>query len=90
MTNDTLRKVKWTPVFDAALKVWWPKLPGERAGVQPVTLLEHLMRENFKPFGHTEVKNSAAYVTAVRKKNRKQSDEAFLAEIDAWQNSQSS
>jgi hypothetical protein len=55
-----------------------------------VTVLENLVREKFNPYGHTDVDDSAAYVTALRKQGRKQSDDAFLAEIEAWQKSRSS
>jgi hypothetical protein len=48
-------------------------------------LLEDLVREKFNPFGHTDVKDSAAYLRSLRKQRTKQSDEAFLAEIEAWQ-----
>ena len=61
-----------------------------RRGVYPVTLLEDLVREKFNPFGYTDVDDSAAYVTALRRRGRNQSDEAFLAEIEAWQKSRSS
>ena len=55
-----------------------------------MTVLENLVREKFNPYGHTDVEDSAAYVAAIRKQGRKQSDEEFLAEIEAWQKSQSS
>jgi hypothetical protein len=88
MPKNAVRKVKWTLLFDTALKDLVVKAARQR-GVQPVTLLEDLVRKQFNPFGYRDVKSSAAYVTAVRKKNRKQSDEAFLAEIEAWQKSRS-
>ena len=43
-----------------------------------VTVLENLAREKFNPYGHTDVDDSADYVTALRKQGRKQSDDAFL------------
>ena len=89
MPKRALRKVKWTLVFDRVLKDLVVKA-ARRKGVCAEALLEKLVREKFNPFGHTNVKDSAAYVTALRKKRRKQSDEAFLAEIEAWQKSRSS
>ena len=59
-------------------------------GVYPVTVLETLVREKFNPYGHTDVDDSADYVAAFRKQGRKQSDDAFLEEIEAWQKSRSS
>lgn len=89
MSKSALRKEKWTLSFDPALKGLVVKA-ARRRGVYPVTLLEDLVREKFNPFGHTDVDDSAAYVTALRRHGRKQSDEAFLAEIEAWQKSRSS
>lgn len=83
------RKVKWTFSFDSNLK----RLvitAAKRKNISAVTLLEDLVREKFNHYGHGDVENSAAYVSALRKLGRKQSDEAFLAEIEAWQRSQSS
>jgi hypothetical protein len=89
MPKNALRKVKWTLVFDPALKALVVKA-ARRMGVQPGTLIEDLVRKEFNPFGYRDVKDSAAYVTAIRKNNRKQSDEAFLAEIEVRQKSRSS
>ncbi|MEK7273343.1 MAG: hypothetical protein AAB047_05875, partial [Nitrospirota bacterium] len=61
-----------------------------RRGVYPVTLLESLVREKFSPYGHSDVEDSAAYVSSLRKQSRKQSDDAFLDEIETWQKSRSS
>jgi len=61
-----------------------------RKGVYPVTLLEEIVRERFNPYGHTDVKDSLEYLTALRKESRKQPDKEFLAEIEAWQKSRSS
>ena len=73
MPKDTLRKVKWMLSFDSALKDLVVKA-ARRTGVHPVTLLEDLVREKFNPFGHTGVKDSAAYVTALRRQTSKQWD----------------
>lgn len=89
MPRAALKKEKWTLSFDPALKSVVVKA-AKRMGMYPVALLENLVREKFNPFGHTNVDDGAAYVSALRKQNRKQSDDAFLAEIEAWQKSQSS
>lgn len=89
ISKTALRKEKWTLSFDPVLKGLVVKAAQGR-GVYPVTLLEDLVREKFNPFGHTDIEDSAAYLTALRKQSRKQSDEAFLAEIEAWQKSRSS
>ena len=89
MPKGTLKKEKWTLSFDPALKRVIVKA-AKRRGVYPVTLLEGLVREKFNPYGHTDIDDSAAYVSALRKQSRKQSDETFLNEIEAWQKSHSS
>jgi hypothetical protein len=89
MAKTALRKEKWTLSFDPSLKNLVVRA-ARRKGVYPVAVLESLVREKFNPFGHTDVEDSAAYVSAIRKRSRKQSDDAFLAEIDAWQKSRSS
>ncbi len=89
MPRAALKKEKWTLSFDPALKSVVVKV-AKRRGIYPVALLENLVREKFCPYGHTDVDDSAAYVSALRKQGRKQSDDTFLNEIDAWQKSQSS
>ncbi|BFU95291.1 MAG: hypothetical protein NTNFB02_20130 [Nitrospira sp.] len=89
MAKSALRKEKWTLSFDPELKSLVVKA-AKRRGIYPVTLLENLVREKFNPFGHTDVEDSAAYVTALRKQGRRQSDSIFLDEIEAWQKSRSS
>ena len=89
MPRPAKRKEKWTLSFDPALKSVVVKV-AKRRGVYPVTLLKNLVREKFDPYGHTDVDDSGAYVTALRRQGRKQSDEDFLAEIEAWQKSRSS
>jgi hypothetical protein len=89
MPRTALKKEKWTLSFDPALKSAVVKV-AKRRGVYPVTVLENLVREKFNPYGHTDVGDSAAYVTALRKQGRKQSDDEFLAEIEAWRKSRSS
>jgi hypothetical protein len=83
------RKEKWTLSFNPTLKSAVVKA-AKRRGVYPVTLLENLVREKFNPYGHTDVDDSVDHVTALRKQGRKQSDDAFLDEIEAWQKSRSS
>jgi hypothetical protein len=82
-------KEKWTLSFNSMLKSAVVKA-AKRRGVDPVTVLENLVRERFNAYGHTNVNDSAAYVAALRKHTHKQLDEDFLAEIEAWQNSRSS
>lgn len=89
MPKAALKKEKWTLSFDPALKSVVVKA-AKRRGMYPVTLLESLVREKFNPYGHTDVDDSVAYVSALRKQGRKQSDDAFLGEIEAWQKSRSS
>lgn len=89
MSKAALKKAKWTLSFDPALKSAVVKA-AKRRGVYPVTLLEGIVREKFNPYGHTNIEDSAAYISALRKQGRKQSDEAFLDEIAAWQKSHSS
>ena len=89
MPRPTKRKEKWTLSFDPTLKSAVVKA-AKRRGVYPVNLLEHLVREKFNVYGHTNVNSSAAYVAALRKHSHKQSDEDFLAEIEKWQKSHSS
>jgi hypothetical protein len=89
MPKTALKKEKWTLSFDPALKSAVVKA-AKRRGVYPVTLLESLVREKFSPYGHSDVEDSAAYISSLRKQSRKQSDDAFLNEIETWQKSRSS
>ena len=89
MPRTALRKEKWTLSFDPALKSVVVKA-ARRKGVYPVSVLEDLVRERFNPYGYTDVKDSVDYVRAMRRKARRQSDDEFLAEIKAWQESRSS
>lgn len=89
MPKTVPQKVKWTLSFDPALKSLVVKA-AKCKGIYPVTLLENLVRDKFNPFGHTDVEDSAAYVAALRRQSRRQSDDAFLNEIEAWQKSRSS
>ncbi len=89
MPKTALKKEKWTLSFDPALKSVVVKA-AKRRGVYPVTVLENLVREKFNPYGHTDVTDSATYVSALRKQSSKPSDDTFLDEIEAWQKSRSS
>jgi hypothetical protein len=89
MPKATLRKEKWTLSFDPRLKTLVVKA-ARRKGVYPVALLEEIVRERFNPYGHTDVTDSAEYVEILRKESRKHTDDAFLAELQAWQKSRSS
>ena len=89
MVRSTARREKWTLSFDADLKAFLVKT-AQRRRVYPVTLLEEIVKEKFNPFGHTDVKDSAAYVRGLRRRARKRSDASFLAEIRTWQCSASS
>lgn len=83
MSQTTLRKEKWVLSFNPSLKRFVINTAKLR-GIHPVTLLENLVREKLNPYGHTSISDSAAYVSALRKQDRKLSDEAFLDEIKAW------
>jgi len=88
MAKTSIRKEKWTLSFDPTLKRLVTQA-AKRKGVYPVTLLEDLVRERFNPYGHTDVKDSCAYVAALRKQARGHPDEEFLAELRVWQKSPS-
>ena len=89
MSKASLRKEKWTLSFDPTLKGLVVRA-ARRKKIYPVTLLEDMVRARFNPYGHTDVKDSAEYVAALRKDARKCTNEVFLAEIRAWQKSRSS
>jgi hypothetical protein len=54
-------------------------------GVRPAHVLEEAVRKKFNPFGHADVTDPTAYVGALRRKNRKMTDEEFLADIKRWE-----
>ena len=89
MAKAALRREKWTLSFDVRLKAFLIRT-ARRRGIYPVTLIEDVVREKFNPYGHSDVKDSVAYVRALRRRARRQSDSAFLKEIAAWQRSASS
>ncbi|MEX5214695.1 MAG: hypothetical protein NW703_11075 [Nitrospiraceae bacterium] len=73
MSKTASRKAKWTLSFDPALKSLVVKA-AKRKGMYPVTVLENLVREKFNPVGHTDIADSAAYVAALRRQSRRQSE----------------
>ena len=89
MARAVARREKWTLSFDPALKDFLVKT-ARRRGVYPVTLLEEIVKEKFNPYGHTDVKDSVAYVRMLRRRSRRLSDESFLKEVRTWQRSASS
>jgi len=89
MPKTSLKKDKWTLSFDSDLKQLVVRAARKR-GVYPVSLLEEMVREKFNPYGHTDVRDSVAYVRALRRRSDTKSDEAFLEEIRRWQKSGSS
>ena len=89
MAKAASTREKWTLSFDADLKAFLIRL-AKRRRTYPVALLEGLVKEKFNPYGHTDMKDSVAYVRMLRRRSRKQSDAAFLKEIRAWQRSTSS
>jgi len=89
MAHATARREKWTLSFDADLKAFLVKT-ARRRRVYPVALLEEIVKEKFNPFGHTDARDSVAYVRTLRRRSRKRSDASFLAEVRVWQQSASS
>ena len=86
MAKTSLKKEKWTLSFDPRLKSLLIKA-ARKKGVYPVALLEDLVRDQFNPYGHTDVADSVEHVREIRKTSRRQNDEAFLEEIREWQKS---
>ena len=89
MAKSALKKEKWTLSFDSRLKALIIAEAGKR-GVYPVTLLEEIVRNQFNPFGHTDIADSLTYLRATRKRSRELSDRDFLKEIREWQKERSS
>jgi hypothetical protein len=88
MTKAVLRKEKWTLSFDASLKEAVIK-EAKSKGIYPVAFLEEMVRDRLNPYGHTDVKDSVAYVRAIRKRSKAGSSKEFLDEIKRWQKSKS-
>ncbi len=89
MAKASLKRGKWTLSFDSTLKAFLVKT-ARRRGVYPVALLEELVKKEFNPYGHTDIRDSAEYVRMLRRRSRRQPDAAFLREIRKWQQSGSS
>lgn len=89
MARPAARREKWTLSFDRDLKEFLVKT-ARRRHVYPVALLEEIVKEKFNPYGHTDVKDSMAYVRMLRRRSRRMSDEDFFEEVRAWQRSGSS
>lgn len=84
MGKAKLKKEKWTLSFDRRLKGAVIEA-AKRQGLYPVQVLESLVREKFNPFGHTDIKDEAAYVRRLRKEEKGKSNQAFLEEIRRWE-----
>ena len=66
--------------FDPGLKAFLVKA-AKRRRICPVTLLEEIVKEKFSPHGHTDVKDSVAYVRMLRRRSRGRSDQGLLTPI---------
>ncbi len=84
MAKASVKKEKWTLTFDRRLKGAVVR-EAKKRGLYPVQVLESLVREKFNPFGHTDIKDEAAYIRRLRRKNKGKSDEEFLEEIRRWE-----
>ena len=83
MAKAVSTREKWTLSFDAKLKAFLVRL-AKRRRTYPVAVLEGLVRERFNPYGHTDIKDSAAYVRMLRRRSRRQPDAAFLKMTRNW------
>jgi hypothetical protein len=84
MASNKLKKESRTLNVDRRIKGAVIK-EAKRLSVYPVELIESMVREKFNPFGHTNIKDEAAYVRRVRDKDRNISDKKFLDEIRRWE-----
>jgi hypothetical protein len=84
MSKISVKKEKWTLSFDRRLKGAVVK-EAKKRGVYPVQVLESLVREKFNPFGHTNIKDAAAYVRKLRRRSGRKNDQEFLEEIRRWE-----
>ena len=89
MARSGMKRGKWTLSFDPGPKAFLVKT-AKRRRICPVTLLEEIVKEKFNPYGHTDVKDSVAYVRMLRRRSPGRSDQGFLKEIREWQRSASS
>lgn len=84
MLRHALKKDRWTITFDHDLKDRVQE-EARKLRIYPVQLLETLVRERLNPYGFQSVKDSVAYVNAVRSSSEKISDQDFLADLKKWQ-----
>jgi hypothetical protein len=84
MAKNKLKKASWTLNVDRRIKGAVIK-EAKRRGVYPAQLIESMVREKFNPFGHTDIKDEAAYVRRLRDKDRHANDKKFLEEIRRWE-----
>lgn len=85
MSASALKKERWTVTVDSRIKRTILAEARQR-NLRPGQVLEELVREKLKPFGHTDIKNAPQYIRALRKKSREPSDDAFLADLTKWEN----
>lgn len=78
------KKEIWTLSVDSRVKNAVIK-EAKRRGVYPAQLIESMVRKKFNPFGHTDIKDEAAYIRRLRNKGRHADDEKFLEEIRRWE-----
>ena len=84
MSKKNLKKEKWTLSVDRRVKEAVIK-EAKKLGIYPVEFIESLVRENFNPFGHSDVKDEGAYVRKLREADKHKSDQKFLEEIRRWE-----
>jgi len=83
MARTAARREKWTLSFDAGLKRFLVKTREATLRLSR-HLLEEIVQEKLNPYGHTDLKDSVAYVRLLRRRSRRTSDESFLKEVRAW------
>src|SRR5713101_1966912 len=76
MARSGVKRERWTLSFDPGLKAFLVKT-AKRRRICPVTLLEEIVKEKFNPYGHTDVKDSVAYVRMLRRRSRGALTRAF-------------
>ena len=84
MLRVSSKRERWSLSFDRRLKRAVIAEARQR-GVRPAQVLEEAVQEKFNPFGYTDITDPTAYVRALRRKNRKMTDEEFLADLKRWE-----
>jgi hypothetical protein len=84
MSKACGKREKWTLSFDRRLKRAVLR-EAKKRGLAPAQLLESFVWEKFNPFGHTDIKDVAAYVRRLRKADTSKTDEEFLEDLRRWQ-----